>query len=242
MRGCLTSFFIFLAGLLLATWLFAPTVAAGLVSAGLGGAGFSSADKQVTVTAEPPIELLTLHADTVHLQATDATFAGLHMAGVDLILGGVGLLGRSADSVVGTLTGVRVPTLLSDDASTATISSIGLSGPSSDLRAILTLSAADIRTLVSAAVQGELGAPATKVTLAAPDKVTVVTSGVTVRGRLVVDGAGGLAFLVASPPGLVGSLAIIRPSPTQPLHFTSIALRTSGATITATVDPSFFGG
>lgn len=242
MRGCLTTFFIFLALVVVATWLFAPTVAAGLISAGLGGAGFQSADRQVTVTADPPIELLTLHADAVHLQATDATFAGLHMAKVDVTLGGVGLLGRQADSVVGTLTGVRLPTLLSDDASTLTVDSIGLSGPSSDLRAIMTLSAAGIRTLVSAAVQSELGAPATKVTLAAPDKVTVVTSGVNVRGRLVVDGAGGLAFLVASPPGLVGSLDIIKPSSTQPLHFTSVALRSSGATITAIVDPSFFGG
>jgi hypothetical protein len=122
------------------------------------------------------------------------------------------------------------------------VDTVGLSGPSSDLRAILTLSTAGIRALVSAAVQTELGAPATKVTLTAPDKVAVVTSGVSVRGRLVVDGSGGLAFLVASPPGLVGSLEIIRPSSTQPLHFTSVALRASGATVTAIVDPSFFGG
>lgn len=242
MRGCLTSFFILIALVVVATWLFASTVTAGLISAGLGGAGLQSADRQVTVSADPPIELLTLHADAVHLQATDATFAGLHMAKVDVTLTGVGLLGRQADSVVGTLTGVRLPTLLSDDASTLTVDSIGLSGPSSDLRAILTLSAAAIRSMVSAAVQSELGAPATKVTLTAPDKVAVVTSGVSVRGRLVVDGSGGLAFLVASPPGLVGTLAIIRPSPAQPLHFTSVALRSSGATITAIVDPSFFGG
>lgn len=241
MRGCLTWFFLLLAIVLVATWLLAPTVAAAVISVGLGGAGFASADKQVTVSADPPLQLVALHADEIHLQATDATFGGLHMTGVDLTLDGVSLLGRQADSVVGTLSGVQLPTLLSDDASTATISSIALSGPSSDLRAILIVPAADIRTLVSGAVQGELGSPATKVTLTAPDKVAVVSSGVSVRGRLVVTGDGGLAFLVASPPGLVGPLDIIRPGPTEPLRFTGISVRSSGATITAIVDPSFFG-
>ena len=81
MRGCLTWFFVLLAVVLVATWAFAPVVAAGLVSAGLGTAGFESADKKVTVIADPPIELLTLRADKVRIQATDATFAGLHIAG-----------------------------------------------------------------------------------------------------------------------------------------------------------------
>ena len=239
MRGCLTWFFVLLAVVLIATWAFAPVVAAGLVSAGLGTAGFDSADKKVTVIADPPIELLTLRADKVRIQATDATFAGLRIAGVDLTLGGVGLMGREAESVEGTLTGVRIPTLLG---STATIDSVSLSGPSADLRAILTFGLKDVQALASAAVEGQMGSTATKVTLTAPDKVTVVASGINVRGRLVVDKAGGLVLITTSPAGFSGPIDIIRPGPTQPLRLTSIVLRTNGATVTAIVDPSFFGG
>jgi hypothetical protein len=238
MRGFLTWFFVLLAGVLVATWAFAPTVAAGLVSAGLGTAGFASSDKNVTVIADPPIELLTLRADKVHLVATDATFAGLRMGSVDLVLGGVGLMGRQADSVEGTLTGVRVPTVLG---ATATISSVALSGPSSDLRAILTLAAADVRALASAAVEAQMGSTPTKVTLTAPDKVAVVASGLNVRGRLIVDAKGGLVFVPTSPAGFSGPIDLIRPGPKEPLRLTSIVLRPTGATITATVDPSFFG-
>ena len=240
MRGCLTWFFLLLAVLLVATWVFAPVVAAGLVSAGLGTAGFESADKKVTVIADPPIELLTLRADTVHLEATDARFAGLRIATVDLTLGGVGLAGRQADSVKGVLTGVQVPSPLGIP---ATISSVSLSGPSSDLRAILTLTVKDVQALASAAVEGQMGSTtATKVTLTAPDKVTVVASGITVRGRLVVDRTGGLVLVTTYPAGFSDPIDIIRPGPKQPLQLTSIILRTNGATVTATLDPSFFGG
>ena len=239
MRGCLTWLFVSLAVILVATWALAPAVAAGLISAGLGTAGFESTAKKVTVTADPPIELLTLRADRVRIQATDATFAGLRMAGVDLTLGGVGLLGREAASVEGTLTGVAVPTLLGP---VATIGSVGLSGPSSDLRAILTMAAADVASLASAAVEGQTGSPATKVTLGAPDRVTVLASGVTVRGRLEVDAAGGLVFVTTAPAGSSGPVDIIRPGPGQPLRLTSVAVRTTGATLTAIIDPSFFGG
>jgi hypothetical protein len=239
MRGCLTWLFVLLAVLLVATWIFAPAVAAGLVSAGLGTAGFESPDKKVTVVADPPIELLTLQADTVRIQATNATFAGLQIGSVDLNLGGVGLIGREARSVEGTLTGLRVPTVLG---SMATISSVGLSGPSSDLRAILTLSLKDVQSLASAAVQSQMGSVATKVTLTAPDKVSVAASGINVRGRLVVDKGGGLVLVTTSPAGFSDPIDIIRPGPNQPLRLTSIVLRANGATVTATVDPSFFGG
>lgn len=239
MRGCLTWFFVVLAVGLVCVWSFAPAVAGGLVSAGLGTAGFESRDKLVTVIADPPIELLTLRADEIHVQAKDATFAGLRIAGVDLVLGGVGLVGRQADSVTGTLTGVQVPSPLG---TTATISSVGLSGPSSDLRAILTFTAKDIQALASAAVEGQIGSTPTKVILAAPDKVNVIVSGISVRGRLAVDRTGGLVLITTSPPGFSGPIDIIRPGPTEPLRLTSIVLRPNGATITAIVDPSFFGG
>ncbi len=239
MRGCLTWFFVLFAIILGATWVFAPAVVAGLVSAGLGTAGFESADKTVTVAADPPIELLTLRVDKVRVQATNATFSGLAIGSVDLTLGGVGLMGRQADSVDGTLTGVKVPTELG---SAANLSSVGLSGPSSDLRAIVTLSLRDVQALASAAVQGQLGSTAaTKVTLTAPDKVTVSASGLNVRGRLVVDKGGGLVLVTTSPAGFSGPIDIFRPGPTQPLHLTGITLRANGATLTATVDASFFG-
>ena len=239
MRGCLTWFFVVLAVGLVCVWSFAPAVAGVLVGAGLGTAGFESKDKQVTVVADPPIELLTLRADKVHILATDATFSGLRIAGVDLLLGGVGLMGRQADSVTGTLTGVGVPSALG---ATATISAVALSGPSSDLRATLTFTAKDIQALASAAVQGQMGSTPTKVTLTAPDKVAVIASGISVRGRLVVDSGGGLVLVTTSPPGFSDPIDIIRPGPTEPLHLTSIVLRANGATVTATVDPSFFGG
>ena len=62
------------------------------------------------------------------------------------------------------------------------------------------------------------------------------------RGRLVVDKGGGLVLVTTSPAGFSGPIDILRPGPTQPLRLTGIILRTNGATLTATVDASFFGG
>jgi hypothetical protein len=237
MRGCLTWFFMVIATLLVATWLFAPSVAAGLVTAGLHAAGFSSNEEDVTVTADPPIELLTFHADGLHLRASGATFAGVHVAGVDLLLSDVAFGGRTAAKVEGTLTGLQLPTELGP---ITTIPMVAISGPSADLRVILSLSVADVRALAGSAVQTQIGAKPTKVVLAAPDKVSVTVSGITVRGRLVVDDAGGLTLIPTSPVGISGPIAIIRPGPGEPLRFTGITVNPTGATITGTVDPSLF--
>ena len=56
-----------------------PVVAAGLVTAGLSAAGLVADDTTVTVSSDPPTDLLGLRADTVRVTATDATFRGLEI-------------------------------------------------------------------------------------------------------------------------------------------------------------------
>lgn len=240
MRGCLLSIFLLPALLLAVGWFLLPTLAGGIVTAGLGFAGFAGSDQTVTVTADPPVELVGFHADRIRIRATNASFHELRADAIDVTLGDVALLDRRAGSVKGTLTGVRFTPATGP---TVAITSVALAGSGSRMNATLTLSTADLRALASAAVRENAGAAPSKVTFGAPDRVTLVVEGRTVAGRLVVDEDGGLVFRpTKSVPGFDGPVDLIRPGPGVPFRLRTVAVTSTGATIAGTVDPSVFGG
>jgi len=121
-RGCLTSFFVLIALGLIASWLLLPPIASGAIDQGLQLAGFHGDGRRVTVVASPPLELLTLHADTVRVQASDVTYQGLQAGSVDVTLGDVALLDRTAGTIDGTLTAVSFRGV---DGLTVSVASIG---------------------------------------------------------------------------------------------------------------------
>jgi hypothetical protein len=235
-RGCLTFLLVVAATVLIASWLFLPAAAAGVMTGALGPAGFSGSGTALTVTADPPIALLGLHADRIRVRSTNATFHEVRMARVDVSLGDVGLLDRTAGSVDGKLTGVEI-----DQPGGAPIraSSVVLSGSSAAIRATLTLSTEDVSAIARSAFAGVAGASPSRVTLARPDRVTVVVGAQSLAGRLVVDAAGALVFHPTIPvAGITGDIYLIRPGPDVPLRIRTVSLAPTGATITATIDAS----
>jgi hypothetical protein len=240
MRGCLTFLLVVTATILIASWLFLPAAAGGVVGGALGAAGFAGSPTTVTVTADPPVELLAGHADRVVVQARDATFHELSAATVDVTLTDVGLIDRTAGTVSGTLTGIRIAP---PSGRVLPISTAKLSGSSSTIQARLSLSLSDVSAMAATAVTSAAGSAPTKVTLASPDRVSIVVGGVTLSGRVVVDPQGGLVFqpVTASPaaggPAIAGPIDLIRPGPGVPFRIRSVELSASGAVLSATVDP-----
>src|SRR5512145_3034214 len=108
MRGCLAVVVLAAVFSVAAIWLAGPPIASGLVTVGLRMAGFEAEQTTVTVTTDPPTDLLTGRADEVRIRAADATFGGLTASSVDLVLTDVGLLDRSAGAVRGRLDGIVV--------------------------------------------------------------------------------------------------------------------------------------
>jgi len=239
-RGCLTFLLVVAATVLIASWLLLPAAAAEVMTGAIGAAGFSGTGTAVTVTAEPPIALLALHADRVRVRSTNATFHEVRMARVDVTLGDVALLDRTAGSVDGTLTGVEI-----DPPGGPPIhaSSVVLSGSSAAIRATLSLSTEDVTAIARSAVAAVAGASPSRVTLASPDRVTVAVGDQSLAGRLVIDAGGALVFHPTTPVGrITGDVDLIRPGPDVPLRIRTVSLTPTGATITATIDASALGG
>jgi hypothetical protein len=239
MRGCLT-LLVLMATIVVASWLFLPTVAGLVVGGALGQAGFAGSPRDVSVSSDPPIELLAGHADRVIVHATDVTYRDLTATTADLTLSDVNLINRTAGTVDGTLTGMRIRPA---SGHLLPVTSVTLSGSSSAIRARLSLSVADVSAMAASAVTSMAGSAPSKVTLASPDKATIVVSGITVSGRVVVDAQGGLVFRpTGKGPLIVGPIDLIRPGPDMPLRVRSIALTASGAILNATIDPTAFSG
>jgi hypothetical protein len=240
MRGCLTFLIVLFAVALIGGWFALPPLAGAAVTGGLGLAGFSGSNTSVTVTADPPLELATLHADGVRLMSSDATFQQLRMATVDVTLKDVHLLDRTAGAVSGTLTGLRFAPATGPEVQ---ISTAKLSGSGKNITATLTLSLADASAIASSAVRAQIGATPSSATLTAPDRVNVVVSGTAVGGRLHVDAGGGLVFQPSDTSGVFSTAVdLIRPGPGVPIHLRTVTVTASGVTLGATLDPQMFGG
>jgi hypothetical protein len=240
MRGCLSVLLVAVATILVASWLFLPAVAGSVVVGALGAAGFAGSPASATVTSDPPIELLGGHSDRIVIHARDATFHDVRAASVDVTLTDVGLIDRTAATVSGSLTAIRI---VPRSGHVVPISSATLSGSSSAIQARLSLSVADVSAIAAAAVTPIAGVAPSRVTVASPDRITIVAKGVTVSGRVAVDGQGGLVFL-ASGTGLpvAGTIDLIRPGAGVPLLVRTVAMTSSGAILTATIDTAAFGG
>jgi hypothetical protein len=195
-RGCL--FTIVFAAILLGLFVVfgLPAIAEGVLTAGIQAAGLQSNDTTVTVRSDPPTDLLGLHADHVRVLASDATFRGMQIGDLDVTLSDVAILGRTAGAVDGTLTGVTVPLA---DGTTVHLDEISISGQGNNLDATTTIPKAQVQSLISDAIQQQLGIRPSGVVLAAPDKVTVKTAVGDASGRFVVTPAGDLVVRGTGP-------------------------------------------
>ncbi len=235
MRGCLFTLIGLVAVIAALLWLALPPLAGTLVQGALVAGGLEAASTVVTVTSDPPPELLTLTADEVEVHATNATIRGLTAADLDVTLHDVRLLDRTFSRLDGTLRGVR----LADAAGTGPgIPVIVLSGTSDAVRATMTLSAADAEALGTFAVERSVGITPSSVRLTTPDRVRITLGGQTVDGRLAVRSDGSLVLV---PPASLSKdpITVLAADPTLGLKVLSFRVVDGGLVLVAAFDPGF---
>jgi hypothetical protein len=225
MRGCLFTLLLGIVALALLVTLGLPAIAAGLLTGAVTAVGLQADDTTVTVSSDPPTDLLGLHADEVHITASDAAFRGVRIGSLDITLHDVNLPARTADEVDGRLRDVSL-----DDGSQPAIglSSVRLSGGGESVTALSAVPAADARTLVADAVETAVGTRPSSITLTAPDKVRIRVGGVTVHGRLSVTGAGDLVADILDGPSAGDRITIISASSEDLIRLEGVTVTGSG--------------
>jgi hypothetical protein len=222
-RGCL--FTLLLGGIVVAFVVIVglPIVAAGLLQAGLTAAGLQADDTEVTVTSNPPTDLLALRADTVRVTATDATFRGLEIGELDLALGDVRILDRTAGTIDGELRGV---TIRPAGGREVVLDRITVAGSPDAVTTTTTIPNAEAEALIADGIEAQTGVRPTSVSLEAPDRL-VVDVGVAVSGRLAVNSAGNLVVRADGP--LDGTtVVLVRGGEDLPIELTSVRVTDAG--------------
>ncbi len=229
MRSCLFQVIAAIVVVVAVLWFTLPFVASALALAALNSSGFTGTDTKVEVSSSPPLALLALHADSIHITSTNAGIAGLHADSLDVTLGNVGLLGRSMGTVDGTLDGVQVGAPNGDPID---IESITLNGSGTATVATATLTMAQAETLAESQLGAQTGLTGT-VKLKSPNVVVLTIAGRSGTGRLIT--ANGALILVPDSSALP-SVTLIAPSDTNPLHISSVAVGTDTVTLVATLN------
>jgi hypothetical protein len=224
MRGCL--FTLLLGGVVVALIVVVglPQVAAGMVTTAITAAGLHADDTTVTVSSDPPTDLVGLHADRVRVRATDATFRGLAIGALALELRDVSILDRSAGQVDGQLTDVTIEDLGGRD---VTLDEIAIAGGGDDLTATTVIDGAQAEGLIADAVEERTGTRPDSVTLRDPDRLTI-DAGVEVGGTLDVDGAGNLVLEVDDNPLGLEEVVLLRGGEDLPIRLTDVLVTPDG--------------
>ena len=237
MRGCLFTIILAAVVVALIVVIGLPAIAAGLLTAGVKAAGLQANDTTVNVTADPPWDLLGLHADRVRVRATSATFRGLQIGALDVTLLNVSIVDRTANGVAGRVTGVTLPNVAGQPLGLA---AINLAGGGDQVTATTTVAAADAQALVASEIASVTGVtvPLTAVHLVAPDKV-VVKMAITLTAVLSVDASGNLVATAAGIP----PVTLLRAGEDVPMKFTSVKVDAAGNLVLAgTLSVGLLGG
>src|SRR3954468_8052747 len=224
MRGCLFTLLLGGVALALIVVIGLPAVAAGVLTSGLAAAGLHADDTTVTVSSDPPTDLVGLHADRVRVRATNATFRDMRIGALDLTLRDVAIVDRTADAVAGRLTDVTVRGVGDGD---ITLDEITLAGSSDHITASSVIDGAVAEALVADAVRTRTGITPRSVRLTAPDRLRV-DAGVPVDGRLSVNAAGDLVVRLVDDPLGIGEIVLLKGGEGLPIHLTDVTVTTAG--------------
>jgi hypothetical protein len=224
-RGCLFTLLLAVVAIALVVTLGIPAVVAGALTAGIRTAGLQSDDLVVSVSSEPPTDLLGLKADQVRVRATHATFRGLGIGGMDVTLLGVSLLDRTADAVTGRLTDVTVADVGGEPLD---LSAVSLAGGGDTVTAQTTIPGARAAALVGDAIASGLGVMPTSVRLTAPDRLVVRADGQTVTARMSVDAGGNLVAVVVGGPLAGTSTVLLHAAQDVPMRLTAVTVTPAG--------------
>jgi hypothetical protein len=194
-RGCLSVMVLAIVFIVAGAWLAGPPAAALVVEAGLSAAGFHGTDTSVTVAADPPLEVLTAHADRVEIESNDVTVRQFGAARLSLTLTDADLLNRRFGHVEGTLDDA---TLQGSGGSSLKATSVELSGDPSAAAMTVRVARDELSAMALEMIGQQLGVDVETVKFSSPDRVSFSAGRTTIAGRLVIH-EGGLAMTVNLP-------------------------------------------
>jgi hypothetical protein len=227
MRGCL-SVLILAAGLVLVVaWFGGPTLAGVLIERSLASAGYSAAETSVTVSSDPPLEILAGHADRVTIHGTRATLRDLTAAELMLTITNVDLVAGRFSQVDGKLSDVLIK---SADGSSVRARSLAVRGPANAAAATVRIDEAVVATLLGDAIRRETGLVVSGVSLSEPNRIRF-SAGVTISGRFDVAPDGSVEI-----SGTSGSPRFTVFDPREDLRLTTVAVVGSDLVLTGTTD------
>ena len=227
MRGCLSVLILAAGAVLAAAWFGGPTLAGVVVERSLDSAGFVAAERSVTVSSDPPLEILAGHADRVTIRATRATVRDLTAARLVLTLTNVDLVGGKFSGVDGQLDDVGIPSV---DGSSVDARTVTVRGRAAAATATVRIDAAVLEALFAKAIRRETGLSVAGLSLTAPDRIRF-TAGLTISGRLAIGPDGSL--LIAATSG-DARFTVFRPN--ADLRLTSVAVSGTELVLTGTTD------
>lgn len=208
-------------------WFGGPPIAERLVSIGLGSAGLRSEDLDVSVQADPPLELALGHADRVVVSGRNVAWHEYHADALHLALDDVDLFGRSAARTTGELTGVELPGA-EPPGSRATVEIVGR-GPSASVT--ITIDRSTAEAMAAAAFEQRTGLRPSSSTLSEPNVIRFKAGQIDGSGAITIGPDGSLG--VATPQG---RLIVLEPGASDPIRLTAVEVENNDLVLTGTVD------
>jgi hypothetical protein len=225
MRGCLFTLLLAVVVIAFIVVVGLPALAAGVLTTAVQAAGLDAADTTVTVSSDPPTDLLGLHADRVRVRATHATFRGLAIGRLDLTLSDVAIVDRTFGAVTGSLRDVTVPDV---GGRPIDLAAVTLSGTGGALKGTTVIPAPTAQTMLADGIASAIGTRPTSVAFAAPNLVTVKLAGATVTGHLGVDPAGDVVATITGGPLQGQQVVLLAAGSALPIHVTSATVTAAG--------------
>jgi hypothetical protein len=225
MRGCLFTLLLgaIVIGFIIVVGL--PAIASGVLTAALAGAGLNAADTTVTVTSDPPTDLVALRADTVHVTATDADFRGMRIGSLDIVLGDVAILDRTAGAIDGQLDDV---TVRASGGERVRIQRITIGGSLDHVTTTTVIPNAEAEALIADAVEAQTGSRPTAITLTAPSGLAIKAGGQIVEGTFAINGKGDLVVRATDGPAKNTEIVLVRGGEDLPIELTSVTVTRDG--------------
>jgi hypothetical protein len=234
-RGCLFTVVLGVAVLAGVTVYVVPHVAEGAIKVAMTAAGFRADETDVRVHADPPYQLLGLKAGTVTIRATGVSLGTLTASSMDLTLTDVDLRARTARKV----SGVLLDAVASAQEGPVAIPRIDLSGDSGAIDATAFVDGTTIERLVAQRVAIAAGVEPTAVRLREPNVLTIVMSGLSVSGDLVVGDDGAIRLSIGSPFGVQATLL---EDGATPLKLSAIQVRGDRVVLEGALDATVLFG
>jgi hypothetical protein len=217
-------------------WLGLPLAASAVASTVVSGAGLEGDGVVVSVEAMPPLKLLLLEADAVHVRSGPATFRGARFQSLDVRLLGLSL-GAPPRGVAGRLDEVEFT-----DGSGVTMraESVELSGAAEMPQVRIEIGAPALSSWIGRSWPSALG-PIAVVALTAPDGVRISTAVGEIAARLVPTAGGGLELVVSGPGASTIRVTVFTPGPSLPLTLSGAAVEGGALVLRGTLDVRSLG-